>query len=261
MTLDIRDLSFSYRAGFLNNRLCPVLKGLNLELDSGEIGILLGKNGAGKTTLLKNILGIEKPDSGSVLIDGTDVLKMRRADRAKLISYVPQIIDFGDLTVYDTVMTGRISYMGLSPSRSDREAVEKILNDMALSDLADRSVEKLSGGERQKIAIARALVQDPKLLIFDEPTANLDISNEALVDTEMVRAARERGVAVMASLHDLNQAMVIGDRFFFLSNGHVVRHGGKEIISEELIEEVYGVSVKIMETGNTKFILRKEIQR
>jgi iron complex transport system ATP-binding protein len=261
MTLEIRDLCFSYRTGFFSNRERPVLRDLSMDLDAGEIGILLGKNGAGKTTLLKNTPGIEKPGSGSVLIDGTDVMKIKREERAKFISYVPQIINFGDLTVYDTVMTGRVSYMGLSPSKSDREAVGRILDDMGLSDLADRSVEKLSGGERQKIAIARALVQEPRLLVFDEPTANLDISNEVLVSSEMTKAARERGVAVLASLHDINQALEIGDRFFFLKDGRVLRSGGQEIISEELIEEVYGVSVKIMETEDKKFILRKDMQR
>ena len=258
MTLQIKDLAFSYRKGFFGVRKQPVLRGLDMELDAGEVGILLGINGTGKTTLLKTILGIEKPESGSVIIDGKDALKMKRTERARLASYVPQIIDFGELTVYDTVMTGRISHMGLAPGRSDRDAVERIIHEMGLSGLSETSVERLSGGERQKVAIARALVQEPRILIFDEPTANLDISNEMLVAGEIRKAARDRGVAVLVSLHEINRAADIGDRFFFLKEGRIIAAGGREIITEEIIKEVYGVETDIFESDGRKIIMRKE---
>ena len=170
--LSIENLTFRYdRSGL------PVLNGANLQLEQGQIGILLGKNGSGKTTLFKNILGINKPDSGKICFDGEDLLKMSRRERARRIAYVPQDIQFGALTVFDSILMGRVSYFGLKASHEDYVAVEKILRDMGLESYAQRNVEELSGGERQKIAIARAMAQESKLMVFDEPTGNLDISN------------------------------------------------------------------------------------
>ena len=169
----------------------PVLNGVNLRLEPGEIGILLGKNGSGKTTLFKNILGIHKPDGGRILFEGEDLLNMSRRERARRIAYVPQDIHFGALTVFDSIMLGRISYFGLKSGDNDYKAVEKILIDMHLEEFAFRMVDELSGGERQKIAIARAMAQVPKLMIFDEPTGNLDIANEQLIIEEARKPAKE----------------------------------------------------------------------
>ena len=171
--LEIERLRFRY------SRHGPmVLDGVDLELNDGEIGILLGKNGSGKTTLFQTILGIRKPESGLIRFDGEDLLKMNRWERARRIAYVPQSIQFGALSVFDTVLMGRISYFGYKAGKEDEEVVWQILRDMRLADYAARNVEQLSGGERQKIAIARALAQEPRLLVFDEPTGNLDIANE-----------------------------------------------------------------------------------
>ena len=125
--LSVKDLKFRY-----NKFSRPVLQGASLELQPGEIGILLGKNGSGKTTLFKNILGIHKPDSGSIFFENEDLLKMSRKDRARRIAYVPQDIHFGALTVFDSVMLGRISYFGMKSGDEDYKAVEKILMDMQL---------------------------------------------------------------------------------------------------------------------------------
>ena len=177
--LKVDDLYFRYsKSGD------SVLNGASLELKQGQIGILLGKNGSGKTTLFKNILGIEKPKSGSIHFNGENLLKMSRRERARRIAYVPQQIHFGDLSVMDSVLMGRISYFGIKASMEDYAAVEKILEDMQLQDFASRSAEALSGGEKQKIAIARAMAQEPKLMVFDEPTGNLDIANEQLIMEE-----------------------------------------------------------------------------
>ena len=224
--LSIENLTFRYDRSKL-----PVLNGANLQLKQGEIGILLGKNGSGKTTLFKNILGINKPNSGKILFDGEDLLKMPRRERARRIAYVPQDIQFGALTVFDSILMGRVSYFGLKASQEDYVAVEKILRDMGLESYAQRNVDELSGGERQKIAIARAMAQEPKLMVFDEPTGNLDISNEHLIIQEAKKLAREKNISILSSLHDLNQAMEFGDKFFFLKDGIVKYAGGQEIIT------------------------------
>ena len=142
--LKVDDLRFRYTKGGK-----AVLNGVTLELNQGEVGILLCKYCSGMTTLFKNILGIEKPESGSVLFDGENLAKMKRRERARRIAYVPQHIHFGELSVLDSVLMGRVSYFGMQASREDYEVVEKILEDMELLDFAHRSAEALSGGEKQ----------------------------------------------------------------------------------------------------------------
>lgn len=248
--LKIKDLHFSY-----SKKGSPVLKGASLELKQGEVGIVLGKNGSGKTTLFKNILGIEKPKSGSIQFHGEDLLKMNRRERARRVAYVPQEIHFGELSVFDSVLMGRVSYFGLKASHSDYLAVEKILEDMHLQSFAQRNVDELSGGERQKIAIARAMAQEPRLMVFDEPTGNLDIANEQLIIREAKRLAKQKNIGILSSLHDLNQALSFGDKFFFLKDGVVKYAGGKEIFTEEVIRDIFDIDVKIVQIHNQTVIL------
>lgn len=248
--LNVENLYFRY-----SKFTRPVLNGASIQLNAGEIGILLGKNGSGKTTLFKNILGIHKPDSGRILFQGEDLLHMSRKERARRIAYVPQDIHFGALTVFDSIMLGRISYFGLKSGDSDYKAVEKILMDMHLEEFAFRMVDELSGGERQKIAIARAMAQEPMLMVFDEPTGNLDIANEQLIIEEARKLAKEKNIAILSSLHDLNQALTFGDKFFFLKNGVVAYAGGREIISPEVIKDTFDVDVRIREIDGETVVL------
>ena len=233
--LTIENLRFRY-----GKRSPLVLDGVDLTLRDGEIGVVLGKNGSGKTTLFKNILGIQRPESGEIRFDGEDLLKMKRSERARRIAYVPQSIHFGALSVFDTVLMGRVSYFGYKAGKEDEEIVWHILRDMRLEDFAARNVEQLSGGERQKIAIARALAQEPRMLVFDEPTGNLDIANEQLI---------------LTSLHDFNPALELGDRFFFMKDGKIRCAGGAEIVTREVIREIFDAEVRILEIEGKKVIV------
>lgn len=248
--LAIKDLSFRY-----GRRSPPVLRGVDLELREGEIGILLGKNGAGKTTLFKNILGICAPTAGTMTFDGADLLRMSRRERAGIIAYVPQSIRFGNLSVFDSVLMGRVSRFGWTAGWADYAAVERVLTDMRLESYAAKSVALLSGGERQKAAIARALAQEPRLLVFDEPTGNLDIANEQLIISEAKKLARERGISVLSSLHDLNQAIGFGDRFFLMKDGTVKYSGGSEVFTEAVIGDVFDSEVRIVEHEGERIVL------
>lgn len=250
--LTCENLNFSYGRGGK-----PVLRGTSLELEQGQIGIVLGKNGSGKTTLFKNILGIQTPGSGKIRFDGENLLKMNRRERARHIAYVPQHIHFGDLSVFDSILMGRVSYFGLKASRSDYLAVEKLIEDMGLQEFANRSAEELSGGEKQKIAIARAMAQEPKLMIFDEPTGNLDIANEQLIMEEAKKLAREKNISILSSLHDLNQALTFGDKFFLMKDGVIKYTGGKACITEQTIRDIFDVDVKIAQIDGRTVVLRQ----
>ena len=248
--LSIKDLKFTYK-----RNTPPTLNGVNLELSGGEVGILLGKNGSGKTTLFKNILGILRPSCGEIRIDGEEILKMPGRERARLVAYVPQDIRFGALTVFDSVMMGRVSHFGLAASAEDYLVVERTLADMGLTEYALREVEKLSGGERQKVAIARAIAQEPRILVFDEPTGNLDIANERLIIEEAKRLAAERGIAVLIAMHDLNRALSLGDRFFFLKDGAITHSGGRDSVTEEVIFDTFGVRVRLAEVDGQIIVI------
>lgn len=248
--LIVDNLTFQYE-----KREEPILNGINLELKAGEIGILLGKNGAGKSTLFSNILGIKKPNSGRIFIDDRDCSNMKKAEYARLVAYVPQNIQFGSLSVWDSVLMGRISHFGLKSEKKDQDVVENILSDLQLESYAFRNVNQLSGGEKQKVAIARALAQEPKVLVLDEPTGNLDIANEQLIIEETCIIAKEKNICVLSSLHDLNQAMYLGDRFFFLKDGKIKYEGKEEQFTEEIIYDIYDREVRIIEYENEKIIL------
>lgn len=240
-----------------------VLNGVSFELADGEIGILLGKNGSGKTTLFRTILGIEKPESGAITFDGEDLLKLSRKERAKRIAYVPQHIHFGELSVFDSILAGRVSRFGFRCGRDDLDAVERVICEMNLEALAHRNAEHLSGGEKQKVAIARALVQEPRMLLFDEPTGNLDLANEEHIIREAKNAARSRNITILSSLHDLNRALAFGDRFFLMKEGTISYSGSAEIVTEETIRETFGVSSRIAEVDGERIILsgmRREVR-
>lgn len=248
--LRIEGLGFRY-----SRRAPPILQGVDLELQAGEVGILLGKNGAGKTTLFKNILGICTPTAGRMTLDGQDLVRMPRRERAGRIAYVPQNIRFGDLSVFDSVLMGRVSHFGLRASRADYAAAERVLTEMGLEGYAHRSVAQLSGGERQKVAIARALAQEPSLLVFDEPTGNLDIANEQLIIREAKKLAHERGISVLSSLHGLNQALSFGDRFFLMKEGRIQYSGDRSVFTEAVIRDVFDSEVRIIDHEGETIIL------
>ena len=248
--LKINDLHFRY-----GRRSPEILRGIELELNAGEIGVLLGKNGAGKTTLFSNIIGIERPSSGSITLDGEQLVGMAPSKRAARIAYVPQDISFGSLTVFDTVLLGRVAYFGLRAGADDRRAVSAILDEMGLAELAERNADALSGGEKQKVAIARAIAQQPKLMIFDEPTGNLDLAGTQLIAEQAKKLAQEKNIAVLVAIHDLNSALELGDRFFFMKDGRIAYTGGTDIITEELLRDIYGVDTTIVEHNGRKIIL------
>jgi len=224
------------------------LDDISMDVDEGEIVAVLGPNGSGKTTLLKTIDGILKPVKGSVYIDSKNVLQMGRREAAKLVSFVPQHINMVQgVKVIDFVVTGRKPHIDLAPTTRDIELVLKYLRYVDAEHLADRDIMELSGGEFQRILIARALVAEPRIILLDEPTANLDIKYQIAILNLIAKLSKEKKLTVVMSLHDLTQAYRYAEKVIFLNNGRVHAMGKiEEVMNEEVIEIVYGVKAKVM---------------
>jgi len=234
MRLTVADLSFSYNSH-------PVLSGVGFELPPGRILGVLGVNGAGKSTLLKSINRILRPRTGVVMVDGRDVGRMSRNEAARRFGYVPQQHTGDALTVFDTVLLGRKPYIKWAASEQDLLMVERILERLGLAGLARRTMDQLSGGERQKVIIARALVQEPDVMILDEPTSNLDLKNQLQVMGIVSEAVRGRNISAVVSLHDVNLALRFADDVLTIQNGRIRDCLPAGAVTADTIREVYGV--------------------
>ena len=242
MRLTVSDLQFSY-----NDH--AVLKDVTFELEQRQIMCVLGLNGAGKSTLLKCLNGILKPKHGRVVVDGKDLLGMRQTYLAKRIGYVPQRHAESRLTVFETVLMGRTPHIRWSLGRDDYVVVEEIIEQIGIAHLAMRSVADLSGGEFQKVIIARALAQAPAILLLDEPTSNLDLKNQLEVMGLIRSIVATKGLSAVVAIHDLNIALRFGDLFVFLKDQRIHATSTKENLTPEMIRQVYGVDVTLLAIG------------
>ena len=247
--LKIVDLSFSYRD-------IRVLEDIDVSLKPGEILSIVGPNGTGKTTLLKCITSIITPDRGAVFLGERDVARMSRRELAGYLGYVPQQIPSKfPMTVFEMVLLGRRPHISWKPSSHDLERVADILQEMKLADLALRDVGRLSGGQRQKVLLARALAQDPEFLLLDEPTSSLDLRHQLEV-MEIIRGlVRDNGTGAMIALHDLNLASRFSDRIIMLHNGRIFSEGPPaQVMTSENIREVYGVEAMVRQENGYPLI-------
>jgi len=236
MMLTIAGIEFSY-----NHH--PILSDIRLELDRGQILAVLGVNGAGKSTFLKCINRILRVRKGTISLDDEDVLKMRGEEIARHMGYVPQRYGEEELTVFDAVLLGRTPYVKWKADETDLHMVATTIQQMGLGSLAMRPVSTLSGGEMQKVILARALAQEPDLLLLDEPTSNLDLKNQLEVLGLVQGAVRDRGLSAVICMHDLNLALRYADRFLLLKDGKVHTQGARAAVTPEAIHQVYGVRV------------------
>lgn len=248
MILQVNGVEFSYNSH-------PVLRGLSFGVARGTILGVLGVNGAGKSTLLKCINKILAPTNGCVLVDDQDVAMMSRTDIAKRMGYVPQRHGEDQLTVFDTVLLGRRPYIQWNPTQRDYEIVERVLRLMRLEKLALRPVTRLSGGEVQKVVLARALSQEPDLLLLDEPTSNLDLKNQLEVMNLVKRAVTDHGLAAIISIHDLNLALRFADQFLLLKDGVIHTLSPREGLTSTVIREVYDVDVILGDMGGYPVVI------
>ena len=239
--VNVKNISFAY-----SKNAKPVLENVSFDIEDGLCTAILGVNGAGKSTLLKCIDRIIPARQGTVLVDGKDVFSMRSNEMARNIAYVAQDARSVDMTVFDAVLLGRKPYIQWDATEEDRRIVRDIIHKMNLDAYMLRNMSELSGGEAQKVMLARALAQQPKLLLLDEPTSNLDPRNQHEVLQTVRTIARENKICVLTVLHDLNLAIRYCDRFLFLKDSGVFSYGGMETMISENIEKVYGMHVHVL---------------
>jgi len=233
--IEVKNLNFSYGKNL-------VLDNINFSANEGEILSIIGPNGSGKTTLLKCINKILNPE-GDILIDDKDIKKLRQNDIAKIISYVPQDgYNFFPQTVFDTVLLGRKPYINWGVSKEDIEIVSNYLNLMGIKEFALRYFNELSGGERQKVLIARALSTEAKILLLDEPTSNLDIKHQYEIFKIIKKLAEENNIIVISAIHDLNLSARFSDKIIMLKDGKTFTEGKPDsVLTEGNIKNVYGI--------------------
>lgn len=248
MILNVDGLEFKYPSH-------SVLKDISFSLEKGECMAILGTNGAGKSTLLKCLDRILKIEKGNMSIDGVDFQSIKNRELAKKIGYVSQNSKVSRMTVFDSVLIGRKPYIKWDITENDLNIVNSALKALKLEEYSLRYMDELSGGEVQKVFIARALVQNPDILMLDEPTSNLDLKNQMEVISIIKKVVRSRGISAIVTIHDLNMALRLADKFMLLKNGTVFAVGGKEIITSKNIEYVYSVAVKVWQFEQDTFIV------
>ena len=238
MILAVNEIEFGYGCR-------TILENVGFTVQRGEFLSILGNNGAGKSTLLKTLNKILLPEKGSILLEGQEVSKLSRLAIALKMAYVSQHFESNRQTVFDAVLLGRKPFIKWEAKASDLALVQGILMKTGLADFALRYLDELSGGELQKVVIARALAQEPEVLLLDEPTSNLDLRNQMEVLQTIRTVAKEKKIAVVAVMHDLNLALRFSDKFLLLQNTKVFAAGGLEVMTAENITQAYGVPVSV----------------
>lgn len=243
MIVEAKNINFSYQK---NGR--QILNDVSLSLKEGEVMSILGPNGAGKSTLLNLIATLLTPDTGEIFLCGKDTKKMKPKEVASILSYVPQThTPAFSYTVFNFVLMGRAPKVGMfeKPKAEDFKLVEEVLEEVGILKLADKPYTEISGGERQQATIARALVQEPKAILFDEPTAHLDFGNQ-IKTLRTIKHLSEKGYAVIMTTHNPDHAIMLGGTTAILDKqGKLTVGPAEEIITEQTLKEVYDTKLKL----------------
>jgi iron complex transport system ATP-binding protein len=255
MKINIEGLGVNYGAH-------KALDGVSFEASSGEVISVIGPNGSGKSTLIKCIAQVHKPTRGKVFLNEKDALRMDPVEIARLIGYVPQNFHYLFFsTVMETVLLGRKPHIKWKISPHDLEIVQQALDSMNIREFAGKFMDQLSGGEKQKVYIARALAQEPELFLFDEPTSNLDLKHQIEVLEITRKLTKSRGTSMIVALHDLNLAYTYSDTVIVLNKGRIYACGKpSDVLTPETIQAVYGVEATIVESDFGRHIVPLKVK-
>lgn len=251
MKLIIDNLSFAYKCE-------AVLNDVSFRVEKKELLSILGPNGVGKTTLLKCINRVLKAQKGAVFVGTHNLFEMSASEIAKNVSYVPQHANSSRLTAYDAILMGRRPYINWRVSQRDYDIIENIIQRLDMGSLALRYIDEMSGGELQKVCIARALVQDPDVILMDEPTASLDLRNQLEILTLIREIVERDDIITVMSIHDINTALRFSEKLLFVKDGRIHSAIAPSQIDEKVIEDVYGVRVKIHEIDHCPVVFPLE---
>ncbi len=219
-----------------------ILKDINFKLSKKSLVAILGPNGSGKSTLIKCLANIIKDYSGDIILFGKNIKSIPQRDFPKYVAYVPQKSFGNALKVYDTILLGRLASKNFSkPTKKDLEFIDKIIEELSLQNIAYKETMNLSGGELQKVQIARALAQEAKILLLDEPTNNLDIKNKFLL-FELLKKLSQK-ILIISILHDIDFSLNYADYFIFLKNGKIVKSISKDFVKEEDILNLFDLEL------------------
>jgi iron complex transport system ATP-binding protein len=242
--LEARDVVFAYRPEV------PVLRGVSLTAEAGKLVCVLGPNGSGKTTLLRCLLGLLRPAGGQIVLDGQPLPRHSRRQLARLVAYVPQMPRSAfAFTVRELVLMGRLAHTGLLglAGKADLDVARQAMIMTGTEALAGRTLEELSGGEAQCAMVARALAQQPAVMLLDEPTSHLDLRNQLVIHRMMQRLAHDWGMAVVCISHDVNLAARFADELVLMRAGLVVAAGeAASVVRADLLEQTYDVKVELI---------------
>ncbi len=243
MILEVLNVSFRYKS-------VKALSNIKFKAEAGKVTILLGPNGAGKTTLLKCIAGLLEPEDGVVLVSGLRVHDLKPKAKARLLGYLQQNPKPSRTLVYEAVLAGRKPYFNWKATGRDYAEATRALRTLGLDKLSSRRLDELSGGELQKTMIARLIAQNPKVMLLDEPTSNLDPRNQVEILSIIRRIVRSRSIVCIASMHDINLALWFGDYFIIIKNGVIIAAGGRDVVTEDVLREAYGIDFEIKTISN-----------
>ena len=223
-----------------------ILKDINIEVDNKEVVGIIGPNGSGKSTLLKCIYRVLKPNDGAILLDNVDIKDMSVKESSKRLAVLSQHNNYNfDFTVKDIVLMGRSPHKKFMErdNKNDYDIANEALKKVDMFEFKDRSFQSLSGGEQQRVILARALAQQPQCLILDEPTNHLDIKYQL----QLMRIVKGLGIEVIAAIHDLNIAAMYCDKIYVLKDGEIIKNGKpKDVLTQELIKDVYEVDAEVI---------------
>lgn len=251
MILSVDGITFGYGSE-------ETISGIGFTAGPGDLVAILGPNGAGKTTLLRCMNRINGDFEGSVTIDSSDLTEMRQGDIAKLVGYVPQRMHVSGSTVFESVLIGRKPHMGFDVADRDIRLTARAIDLLGLSGISGKCVNEISGGEYQLVQIARAVVQQTRVMLLDEPTSNLDLGNQHMVMKAVSGLVKANGICAVMTCHDINLALRYADRFVIMRGGRIHCAGGRDVVTSDVLRDVYGIEVEIGEIAGYPVMVPKE---